>query len=89
MRASIGHPNHDGLADLLGPRRATAAAGVRDDQRAVVQCQLGAMIRPDTYPFDEGERLLEPIDGLADIRVGQHRDNGRGGNRAIGPHTDI
>jgi hypothetical protein len=44
------------------------AANVRDDQRAVAEAKLRAVVLPNSHPLAEPERLGEPADGFSNVR---------------------
>ena len=55
MRADIVDPHHHRVRHLPGPRRPALAADVADDDRAVADLHLGAVILADLNPLDEPE----------------------------------
>jgi hypothetical protein len=56
------------MGHLAGVRRAPLPAHVADDQSAVAEAQLSAVVLADPDALDEPERRAEPLDRLAHVR---------------------
>src|SRR5579862_2669250 len=62
---------HHRLRPLLAGRGCAVIAKIGHDQRAAAEAQLRAMAGPDPYALDEPENLDQPVDGGADVRIGE------------------
>src|SRR5215471_2434778 len=71
---------------FAGPRRPAVVAHVADDHRAVTDLHLGAMVLADPHPLGESERLRQPGDRLAYIRIDEHGNDRSGRDRAVQLH---
>jgi hypothetical protein len=67
-------------------RRLPLVADVGDNDSAVAELELGAVVLSDLQALLEAERLAEPFDGLADVGVREDGNNSGGWNRAVGLH---
>jgi hypothetical protein len=73
-------PKHYRLRGLLAGRGRSAVTDVSHDQGAFAETQLRPVPRPDTDALDEPQRIDQPVDGRADIWIGEfgnHRTQGR------------
>jgi hypothetical protein len=89
VRAGVVHAHHDGVGLLVRARRATVVAYVAHDQPTVAEAELRAVVLADPDALDEAERRLQPLDGLAHVRVHEHRDHRGRRDRAVALHAVV
>ena len=74
------NPKHHRLRGLLACRGRPAVTNVGHDQGAFAETQLRPVPRADTDALDEPQHTDQPLDGRADIWIGEfgnHRTKGR------------
>jgi hypothetical protein len=74
------NPKHHRLRGLLTGRGRSAVTNVGHDQGTFAETQLRPVPGPDTDALDEPQRIDQPVDGRADIWIGEfgnHRTEGR------------
>src|SRR5258706_10828773 len=86
MRSRVLDPHSDVLSDLSGPRGAAIAPHTGDNQVAVANPELRALLRADPPPLRKPESRGEQCDRLANIRITQDRDDRRRGDGPVGLH---
>jgi hypothetical protein len=77
------------VGDLARARGAAVAVHVADDQRAIAEAELRAVVLSNPHPLREAERLGEPGDRLPDVGVDEHRDDGRVGDGTVLVHPRL
>ena len=77
VRAGVVDAHQHGVRLLAGARRSPLVAHVADDQASVAEPELRAVVLADPHALLEPERGREPLDRLTDIRIHEHRDDGR------------
>lgn len=61
----VGHAHRHRVRDLARAGRGAIAADIADDQGAVTELELSAVVVPDPYALYEPEGRTEPGDGVA------------------------
>jgi hypothetical protein len=87
VRIHVLDANHDRVCHLPFARRSLVAAYVGDDDRAVADTQLRAVVLTDPQPLLEAERLGQPVDSLPHIGIDEHRNDDRRRYRPVVPHS--
>jgi hypothetical protein len=81
VSAGILDPHHD-----CTPQRDTRALFNQDNRAPITDVQLSAVI-PDANAESEPECVAQPINGIADVRVGQFRNHNAARHGSIGKHA--
>src|SRR5260221_12365899 len=86
MRSRVLDPHSDVLDDLSGPRGAAIAPHISDNQVAVANPELRAMVLADPHPLRGPDSRGEPCARLAHIGIDHDRADRRGGDGTVGLH---
>jgi hypothetical protein len=77
MSVHVVDAHHHRVRHLTGSRWPALVADVADDDRAVAEAELRAVVFADTYPLDKAERLAEPRDCLSHVWIDEDGDDDR------------
>jgi len=83
VSVDVVHPHHHRMRHLTGPRGAALLANVADDDRAVAEAELRAVVFADPHPLDKAERLAQPRDRLPHVWIDENGDDGRRRDGAV------
>src|SRR5258708_2702146 len=86
MGVEVVDAHHHRVRHLARSRRLALSTHVADDDRAVAETELRAMVLADLHALDKAEGPAQPAHRIAHVRVDEDRYDRVGGDRSIRLH---